>query len=140
MSAIRHILLVDDEREFLFSAALALKIAGFQVSTVESGEEAIAMIADAMSSGSPVDLLVTDMQMPGMNGKMLMERLRETWPGLPIFVVTGHFHKDLDKELAEHGCLRYLIKPFNPSEFAERITRYMKDIDSSGATAGAGSG
>lgn len=121
----RHILLVDDEKEFLFSAAVALKIAGYRVSVAESGAGVVERIERCMASGPPVDLVVTDIRMAGKSGADVARELRARWPDLPVFIVTGHFERDLELELASCGGIDHLLKPFDPSEFLERVDRVL---------------
>ena len=63
-----HILLVDDETDFLFSAALALGKAGYRVSVAVNGEEALNLILRAKKERNPLRLLITDIRMPGRSG------------------------------------------------------------------------
>src|SRR5512134_529293 len=99
MKRLKHILLVDDEVEFLFSAAMALRIAGYVVSVADKVGEALDRVRRSAESGCDVDLLVTDIQMEGMGGKELIGKVNAGWPALPIIVMTGSFDRNLRAEL-----------------------------------------
>ncbi|TLX59669.1 response regulator [Stutzerimonas nosocomialis] len=80
-----HVLVVDDEVEIagLFQAFLELD--GYRVSMAYGGEAAL-----RLDEADPVDVLVTDLAMPGMDGRELVERLRQRRPELPVLVVSGY--------------------------------------------------
>lgn len=121
MERSKHILLVDDEAEFVFSAEIALRGAGYAVTVASSGGEALDMVGALAASGNAVDLLVSDIQMVGMSGTELIGAARERWPSLPVFVMTGQLDDDAGGGLAAGGCAGYILKPFNPREFLGRI-------------------
>lgn len=117
----KHILLVDDEAEFVFSAAIALRIAGYAVSVAASGGEALEKVGALARSGNAVDLLVTDIQMDGMSGHELIGAARTRWPTLPVIAITGQLDNDPGGGLAVGGCAGHILKPFDPREFLDRI-------------------
>jgi CheY-like chemotaxis protein len=80
------ILLVDDDVLVLEFTAELLSALGHRVTTARSGDEALAILAD----GHAIDTLVTDVQMPGLNGFELARRARNLQPGLMILYCTGH--------------------------------------------------
>jgi CheY-like chemotaxis protein/two-component sensor histidine kinase len=84
--ATRTILLVDDDREVRQVSARILRRAGFQVIEAENGTKALAMLADASVA---IDLLVTDMMMPGISGAELVTLTRGLRATLPVICVTG---------------------------------------------------
>jgi CheY-like chemotaxis protein/anti-sigma regulatory factor (Ser/Thr protein kinase) len=84
--ATRTILLVDDDREVRQVSARILRRAGYQVIEAENGTQALAMLAD---SSVAMDLLVTDMMMPGISGAELVTLTRGLRATLPIICVTG---------------------------------------------------
>jgi two-component system cell cycle sensor histidine kinase/response regulator CckA len=109
------ILVVDDEigiREFL---SAYLKSKDFRVLTAGSGEEALKVWEDARED---VDLLVTDIVMPGINGKMLSEKLLADKPSLKVVFISGYLPEDIAEETL-HGV--FFRKPFHPQEFLETI-------------------
>ncbi len=86
-----RILLVDDEAAVRRGLALVLSRAGFAVTAAVSGAEALGIF----DSGSPVDLLLTDLSMPGMDGISLIKAAQERSPGLPAILLTGYAERDV---------------------------------------------
>lgn len=108
---LRHILLVDDDRNALVVASAFLRKAGFAVATAASGDEALQVLAMA----APVDVLITDHAMPGLSGLDLVELALERRPSMPALVITGYGR---DVELGRlQGRVRVLAKPFTRDEF-----------------------
>ncbi len=105
-----RILLVEDEDMVRRLVAEALSGAGFEVLAAANGAEALARAAEV---GGRLDLLLTDLIMPGMNGRELHRRLRAPYPDLPVLYVSG-YTGDL---LGHHGVLEpgtnFLPKPFS---------------------------
>lgn len=114
----RTILLAEDEDAVRAVAAAALGRAGYRVIAARSGGEAIGIAA---SHGAPVDLLVTDVVMPGMMGPELATRLGRTQPGLRVLLTSGYTDDDrLLRELASES-LPFIAKPFTPDQLVARV-------------------
>jgi CheY-like chemotaxis protein len=103
-----RILLVDDEEDILWGLSDSLRKEGFEVLTATNGKEAI----DHLEQG-PVDLMITDIRMPGMSGVELLLKAKEMHPDLKVIVMTAYGSDDLRKEVIEGGALHYLEKPFD---------------------------
>lgn len=103
----RTILVVDDERDVLDMIEVGLGLDGYDVLLAESGERALELIA-----GHPIDLVISDLRMPGMNGVETIVRLREIAPRLPVIVVTGYLPPDAVDRCRELGQVELLRKPF----------------------------
>ena len=84
-----HILLADDESAFRYAASVALRGAGYRVSVARNGREALSRILDSQAVGDPVQVLVTDQQMPEMTGTELAVLLHRKGIRIPIVVVTA---------------------------------------------------
>jgi CheY-like chemotaxis protein len=117
----KHILLADDEPGFRFSAGLALRMAGYRVTEAEDGMDALDGLIRLKDEGSPVDLLVTDLRMPNLDGAELVAALKRHDVPVPVFVVSGNCEPQALRELAAAGCVECMEKPFQPSELVERI-------------------
>ncbi|HTB33547.1 MAG TPA: response regulator, partial [bacterium] len=104
------LLLVDDESSLVELLAPALTKQGYRVTAANDGESALALW-DAQNGA---DLLVTDLRMPGMDGRELARRLREKKPGLPVLFISGWSPETPDAGL-ETGTL-LLPKPFRLAE------------------------
>ena len=80
------ILVVDDEESIRRLARRVLESSCFDVTVAATGDEAL----ERISRDPPIDLLVSDLRMPGLNGSELGQRARALWPGLKVLYVTGH--------------------------------------------------
>ena len=129
MEAKKRILLVDDEPEFRFSAAIALKQAGYDVVQAGDGRDALGKILEFRDRGEPISLLVTDVRMPVLSGLELVEELRRRGVGIPVVAITGYSDKDVLAELVRRGCAEHIEKPFEPQEMVSRISLFLEKID-----------
>lgn len=106
------ILLVDDEPGVLASLRRLLRPTGYRVITAESGAAALDML-----SVYPVDLIVSDMRMPGMNGAEFLARARERYPDIMRILLTGYSEVDSAvRAINEGGVYRYLNKPWDDQD------------------------
>ena len=101
-----RLLIVDDEPSMRSGLAALLTQQGFQVRTADGGEEALALLAE-----EPVDLVVTDRRMPGIDGVELTRRLHELEPALPVIVVTADDDVSTAIAAVRAGASDYLLKP-----------------------------
>jgi two-component system, OmpR family, alkaline phosphatase synthesis response regulator PhoP len=112
------ILAVDDEPHILHVVSLKLKNAGYTVLTAKDGEDALETAATG-----PLDLLITDYQMPGMSGLELARRIHAE-PGrrqLPTILLTAHGLALEQVEMGQAGITVRLSKPFSPRELLEKV-------------------
>ncbi len=112
------ILLAEDEPAVRQLAMRVLSRLGFQVIAASSGEEAI-----ALSSAHPgrVDLLLTDLVMPGVNGRVTAERLQAQRPGLRVLLMSGYSEETAKLGDFDGGRATLLSKPFTPDLLARRV-------------------
>jgi DNA-binding NtrC family response regulator len=101
-----HVLLVDDEADFSTTLAKRLNKRGLLVQTVAGGEQALAVM-----NSSPVDVVVLDIRMPGMDGLETLEHMKSRFPLVEIILLTGHASLEAAANGMEHGAFDYLIKP-----------------------------
>ncbi|HEY4042058.1 MAG TPA: ATP-binding protein [Rhodopila sp.] len=116
----RHILVVDDDPSVREVLTLSLEDAGFIVVGAENGAEALAHIG----SGAPVDAMVSDFAMPGMNGLELIRAAQARNPSLPSFLLTGHVG-DIEAAPGQGGPnVRFTLlqKPIRPAHLAGLLT------------------
>jgi CheY-like chemotaxis protein len=112
------ILLVDDEETVLRFSARVLTKAGFRVLSARSGQEAL----DATQTrGDVVDLLVTDVMMPGMNGCQLAETLLAQRPSLRVLFMSGYAENVLVTNVGLVPGAAFLSKPFKPSVLVTKV-------------------
>jgi len=100
------ILVVDDDRDVLDLAEFFFREAGHQVHCVESGQKALEKIRD-----SRFTVMLTDYNMPGMDGVELAERARKISPELFIVMATGHPSRELSNLAAKAGIVKVFAKP-----------------------------
>ena len=102
------ILVVDDERNYTLILAAVLEDAGFEALTANSGPEALDIL-----SQSDVDLVVTDMKMPSMDGIELLEQIKKGDADLPVIMMTAHGTVEKAVEAMQKGAYNYILKPFD---------------------------
>ncbi len=110
------VLLVDDDIDVLRLASAALRSVGYRVIEADNGSAALAII----DQGTNIDILVTDLVMPGMHGSALAAEARRRRPGLPVMLITGYPGVAVDSSISERGY-RLLRKPFQPAELAAMV-------------------
>ena len=119
-------LVVEDNQGLRDLASLVLEEAGFGVLSAASGPEALAASAEY---GGTIDLVLTDLVMPGMSGTKLAERLRVQRLGLTVIYMTG-YGGSADKELALLHGSDLLVKPFLPEQLLERVESALRNTRS----------
>jgi DNA-binding response OmpR family regulator len=112
------VLVVDDDPDLRELVAMKLIYAGFAVATADTGDGALAAVAEH----SP-DLIVLEAMMPGTDGLAVCRRLRDdpATATLPIIMLTARSHAALVLEGFAAGATSYLTKPFSPRELVEEI-------------------
>jgi len=110
------ILIVDDEKNYPPILSAVLEEEGFETLTAYSGHEALSVLKD-----SDVDLVLTDMKMPAMDGIELLERIKQKDPGLPVIMMTAHGTVEKAVEAMQKGAYNYILKPFDN----ERLVIYV---------------
>lgn len=116
-----HILVVDDEAIIRKSISANLLAEGYQVSTAQNGEEAVA----ALKMGS-FDLVVTDLVMPGLDGIELLKQTKSLAPSIPVLILTGQGDLDSAIKALRSGADDYILKPCDIDELLERISRCLE--------------
>ena len=114
----RTVLLVEDEDSVRRLMHTYLEREGYQLLEARNGEEAQSL-AEAYTD--PIDILVTDVVMPGTTGPQLAERLAQTRPGLKVLFVSGYRHDSLEQDGVLRAGLSVLPKPFAAAELARRV-------------------
>jgi CheY-like chemotaxis protein len=110
----KMVLVVDDESYISMMVAMILRGEGFEVACAASGEEALKIL-----DGGPVDLMITDMSMPGMSGEELVRAVDQSKRPIPCLIMTGH---NPDEGAPRPACLRgHLVKPLAPETIIEAV-------------------
>jgi len=111
------ILIVDDEKNYLLVLSEVLQDEGYEVLAAQDGHEAL-----EIQKSSDLDLILTDMKMPAMDGIELLENIKTLDPDLPVIMMTAHGTIDKAVEAMQKGAYSYILKPFDN----ERLTIYVK--------------
>ena len=128
------VLLVEDDRALREALADTLVLAGHAFHAVASAEEAL-LAVDA----EPFSLVVSDVNMPGMDGHQLLSRLRACQPQLPVLLMTAHGAVERAVDAMRQGAADYLVKPFEPKALLDLVARHalgsLGEADSQGPVA-----
>jgi len=119
------ILIVDDEPKLLRVLRLGLPEHGFEVLTAANGEEALKHLFD-----KPVDVVVTDVRMPIMDGVELIYEMERMSIKLPIVVTTAYADVDTAVKTLKHGASDYIRKPFSIEELVQAVQTAIKKFPS----------
>jgi DNA-binding NtrC family response regulator len=114
-----RVLVVDDEEEVVEILAEFLMEEGFEVVGSRSAEEALAIFRK-----DDVDLVVTDVRMPGIDGVEMAKEMRERKPDIPIIFVSAYVDFSELKGMIE-GSFSFFHKPFDLSDILEEVRRYL---------------
>lgn len=112
------ILIVDDElliRDLLYDF---FTNQGWEITTAENGVKALEILEHRS-----VDLLLTDLKMPGLDGMELTNRVKEEYPSLPVVIMTGFPSIDTAIQALRHKVEDYIIKPFNINQLFKTVER-----------------
>jgi eukaryotic-like serine/threonine-protein kinase len=113
-----NVLLVDDEPALLHVTARHLRAAGFHVTECEDGPSAV-----GLAESATFDVLVSDIDMPGLSGIALLKQLRQRQIEIPVVLMTGAPTLDTAVQAVEHGAFKYLMKPVDPEELRDTVER-----------------
>ncbi|MBF4207577.1 sigma-54-dependent Fis family transcriptional regulator [Pseudomonas donghuensis] len=130
MKAIK-VLLVEDDRALRQALADTLELGGFAHQAVGSAEEALEVVASEAFS-----LVVSDVNMPGMDGHQLLALLRARQPYLPVLLMTAHAAVERAVEAMRQGAADYLVKPFEPKALLELVARHALGVASAADSEG----
>ncbi len=120
-----RLLLAEDGLDNQRLIALLLRKAGAEVDVAENGRIALDMLEEAAGGGQPYDLLLTDMQMPEMDGYTLARTLRERGVAMPIVALTAHAMADDRQKCLDAGCDDFATKPIDRALLFATIQRWL---------------
>jgi DNA-binding NtrC family response regulator len=109
------ILLVDDEERYREHIARVLTKAGYEVLEAGNGIEALSLLEK-----SQIDLVISDILMPLLNGYALVARLRAKWPKMPVILTTGFLPPEAAKTMM-NGSVDFIPKPINAETLIDMI-------------------
>lgn len=130
----RTVLLVEDEPFVRDATASILQRAGFDVLAAEDAREALQVYEQCHGN---IDLVMTDMVLPGKTGKQLGEDLRRQSPDLAVLVTSGYSNQECDIELPEARTF-FLAKPYSRRSLLEKVAKIFEAAPLSRAATQAG--
>jgi len=110
------VLLVDDEEEFVETLAERMRIRGMDVSTSNSGANALQLVDD-----EDFDVVVLDLKMPGVDGIEALKRIKRRRPDIQVVLLTGHATVEKGVEAIKEGALEFLEKPVDLRSLTDAI-------------------
>lgn len=114
------VLVVDDDKVVLLSCRRVLEAAGHLTREADGAQRALAIL-----SAEPVDLVLADVMMPGLDGFALIERARRVAPSTPVVLMTGYLTPQIKQRGMAAGAAGFIAKPFTPDELLEGLARVM---------------
>jgi two-component system chemotaxis response regulator CheY len=116
----KTVLIVDDAAAIRATVTIALQGAGYQVIEASDGNDALAKIA-----GKKVHLVISDVNMPGMDGITLLKRLKElpATKYVPVIMLTTEASDEKKMLGREAGARAWIVKPFNPAKMLDAVSR-----------------
>jgi len=121
----RQILLVEDEAFVRKAAAEVLETAGYRVLVARNAVEAVEICHRSSGSVGPVDLLLTDVVLPGRNGRELAHELSVSWPGIRVLLISGY--AGLSSESS--SGYQYLAKPFSTQILLSKVRQVLEGCE-----------
>lgn len=114
-----RILIADDEKHIRLALSLLLRQEGYAVEMAADGAEALRMLTGPHRDS--YQLLITDLQMPELDGFGLIDQLRQQQIDIPVIVITGYGNREVASKAHRRNCNAYLDKPFLPAEILQRV-------------------
>ncbi len=111
MSEKAHILIIDDEKNYLLVLQTLLEDEGYTVTAINDPETALTFLDE-----SEVDVIVTDMKMPKVSGEEVLKRVKREWPYIPVLIMTAFGTIESAVDVMKYGAFDYITKPFSNDE------------------------
>ena len=120
-----HILLVDDDSSVRRVTRLLLENEGFACWEADGGVEALTLL----DGGLRADVIVTDLQMPGINGVSFMKALsyRANGQGIPVILLSGGLNRDVERQVLEGGAYAIFEKPLDFPKFLKALSSALEN-------------
>ena len=114
----KQILIADDEANLRRVLAAQLVKDGYEVHAVENGQDAIEMLAE-----NHIDVVITDLRMPKIDGMALLQHVVATYPDVPVIMITAHGTVDTAVAALKVGAFDYITKPFERAELRSVVAK-----------------
>ncbi|MBQ4497262.1 MAG: sigma-54-dependent Fis family transcriptional regulator, partial [Spirochaetaceae bacterium] len=117
-----NILIIDDEKNIREGLAAALEMDGYNVVLAPDGETGLQLVGRG-----DIDLVITDLRMPGISGEEVLAKVTSESPGLPVIVLTGHGTIDSAVDAMRAGAYDFLTKPLNLDRLSLIVKRALQN-------------
>jgi len=116
----KPILIVDDTNNILVTVSKALEKLGLPVETTAYAEDALLRLGRAEYA-----LVLLDLELWGMSGLDMLQRMRELHPDVPVAIITAYGNPENEAEARRLGAADFIVKPFSPKEIRERVAKVL---------------
>ena len=116
-----RILLIEDTPDIAFAISMRLEDEGYSVTVARDGIE-----GEALAAAAAHDLIILDINLPGMDGFSVLRSIRESGNNLPVVVITARYQIADKVGLLDLGADDYLVKPFSTPEFIARVRALLR--------------
>lgn len=114
-----RVLVVEDDKGLREALVDTLALAGYQWLEADSAEKALLIL-----KAEPVDIVVSDVQMAGMDGLGLLRNIKQNWPKTPVLLMTAYANIEDAVSAMKEGAIDYMAKPFAPEVLLNMVSRY----------------
>jgi two-component system cell cycle sensor histidine kinase/response regulator CckA len=114
----KTVLLIDDEEMVINISGMMLKKLGYQVLKAHNGHEGIQLFE---TNKSKIDLIISDFEMPKMNGKEVLDKLRKIDPQIKVMLSSGALTDEDEKEVMNEGFNGFIKKPYNMNTLISKM-------------------
>lgn len=120
------LLIIDDEKNIREGLAANFEMEDYNVKTAATGEEGLRLIEKG-----DIDLVITDLRMPGISGEEVLAKVTSETPGIPVIILTGHGSIDSAVDAMRHGAYDFLTKPLNLDQLGLIVKRALESREMS---------
>jgi two-component system response regulator FlrC len=113
------ILVVEDDLALQEAIVDTLELSGLNTAAAGSGEQALECLAEQR-----FDMVISDVNMGGMDGHQLLDKIKKLYPFIPVLLITAYASIDRSVRAIQAGAVDYLVKPFDPSTLIDLVSRY----------------
>jgi two-component system cell cycle sensor histidine kinase/response regulator CckA len=123
-----RILLVEDEESVRAFSARALRATGYEVFEADGGEEALEVLEEL---DFKIDLMISDVVMPEMDGPTLLKHVRKTMPRLKVIFVSGYAEESVRRDIEDDQSVEFLPKPYSLDQINSKVKEVLQKQDES---------
>ncbi|MCF6338441.1 MAG: sigma-54 dependent transcriptional regulator [Gammaproteobacteria bacterium] len=118
------ILVVEDDADLRAALCDTLALTGYKIQTASDGRAAMEVL-----QCQSIDMVITDIQMPGMDGHELLKKIKTQWPDIPVMLMTAYGSIQMAVEAMRDGAVDYLSKPFEAEVLVAMVNQYVGERD-----------